>query len=380
MKTKTKRTKTNQFTRSIQLSSSVHFSNLADYRAAGNGKAVLQGQTAIGLDNGYGLQGNATVHALQDSITQLERGKHTLLYPSGATALYALAAFLQSGDHWLLPDGVYFPVRRYAEYLKQYGVTYSLYDQTDLLSVKKALRKNTKLIHIESPISVTFEVADVAGIVALAKSQKILTSADNTWAGGVLYHPLDQGVDISVLSLTKYPAGYSDVFMGSVTTKDRALYKRLSYHHRVYGYTVSPFSAMLVARGLESLRVRLAEEGRTALQLIEKIKQYKNVSNMYYLDSKKEKDFSGPNSLFSVALDRLYTDTELEKAFSVLSTFTIGESWGGTRSLVLPFQPHEFTTRFAPPKHTIIRFHVGLEDSVVQLLDIQAFFKALEKI
>ena len=367
----------NQYTRSVTLTSSVHFTTLADFQAAGNGNPIVSGQTAVGVDNGYGLQGNPTLHQLQDEISQLEQGKYTLLYPSGATSLYALSAFLQSGDHWLLPDGVYFPVRRYAKYLEQYGVTYSLYKQTDLHSVKKEIRKNTKLIHIESPISVTFETSDVEGIVALAKVQKILTSADNTWAGGVLYHPLDQGVDINILSLTKYPAGYSDVFMGAVTTNNHDLYQTLSYHHRVHGYTVSPFSAMLVSRALESLRIRLKEEGRNALRLIEEIKKYKNVSKIYFVDPNKEKDFSGSNSLFSVELDRIYTDAELEKALSRFSVFTIGESWGGTRSIVNIFQPDDFAVRFSGPENTLIRFHIGLEDFSSQRKDIEAFFTVL---
>lgn len=378
-KTKTIKHK-NYYTRSIELSSSVHFSSIFDYRAAGNGNPVVEGQTITGVDNGYGLQGNATLHELQDKISELEKGKYTLLYPSGATALYALAAFLQTGDHWLLPDGVYCPLRRYAEYLQQYGITYDMYNPHDVNSVQQAITKQTKLIHIETPASVTFETTDIVKIVTLAKSRKILTSADNSWSGGILYHPLDQGVDLSILSLTKYPAGYSDVFMGSVTTKKVEVYKKLAYHHRVHGYTVSPFSAALVSRGLESLQVRLAQEGANALRLINEIKGYKKIKKIYFVDPEKDKEFSGANSLFSIELDRVYSDRELETLFSVLATFTIGESWGGTRSLLLPFQPDEFFYRFSPPQNTIIRFHAGLEDITSQLADIRAFFRELERV
>ncbi len=370
--------KDNHYTRSIQLSSSLHFTSLADYRAAGNGQPVLPGQTAEDADNGYGLQGNPTLHALQDSISQLEKGKHTVLFPSGLTALCALVVFLTRGDHWLMPDSVYFPVRRFADYLKErYGIIYDVYNPADLNTVTGAINNKTKLIHIETPSSVTFGVTDVDEIVKIAKSRNILTSADNTWASGVLYQPLDHGVDISVLSLTKYPAGYCDVFMGSVTTRDAAVYKKILYHHFVHGYTVSPFSGALVSRGLESLNIRLAAEGANAMKLIKAIKDHKKISKIYYINAEKEKDFSGPNSLFSVELDRPYTDIELEKSFLHLSTYTIGESWGGTRSIVLPFQPSEFEGRFAPPRNTIIRFHSGLEDIRLQLEDISAFFVAL---
>ena len=371
----------NHYTRSIQLSSSVHFTSLTDYRAAGKGQPVVGGQTAASMDNGYGLQGNATLHALQDSVSQLEKGDDTLLFPSGMTALSALEVFLEKGDHWLLPDSVYFCVLRFAGYLKErFGITFDLYNPRDMSTLTRAIKKKTKLIHIETPSSITFDVTDVNKIVKIAKSHKILTSADNTWASGVLYHPLDHGVDISIVSLTKYAAGYSDVFMGSITTRNAAVYKKIAYHHRVYGYTVSPFSAMLVSRGLESLKIRLFSEGVNALKLIKIIKNHKKISKIYYLDPEKEKDFSGPNSLFSVELDRPYADSELEKVFSQLSTYKIGESWGGTRSLVLPFQPNEFTSRFVPIKNTIIRFHSGLEDIALQRADIQLFLKALEKV
>jgi cystathionine beta-lyase len=368
----------NQFTRSIQLSSSLHFDRLADYRAAGKGEPTLGGQTAVNIDNGYGLQGNPTLHELQDSISKLETGKYSLLYPSGSTALNALEVFLNQGDHWLMPDSVYFPVRRYADYLKQhYGIKYDLYNPKDLSTLAGLIKEKTKLIHIETPSSVTFDITDVEEVVKIAKSNNILTSADNTWASGILYKPLEHGIDISVLSLTKYVAGYSDVFMGSITTRDKEMYKSIAYHHRVNGYTVSPFSAMLVKRGLESLKVRLEAEGANALRLIEAIKDNKNISKIYYVDSAKVKSFKGPNSLFSIELDRPYADTELEKLFSVLSTFKIGESWGGTRSMVLPFQPVEFNTRIAPPKNTIIRFHSGLEDIKLQLADVKAFVNAI---
>jgi cystathionine beta-lyase len=137
---------------------------------------------------------------------------------------------------------------------------------------------------------------------------------------------------------------------------------------------------MLVNRGLESLRVRLTQEGANAHTLIEAIKDHKKIAKIYYIDPEKENAFSGPNSLFSVELDRVYSDTELGKLFSHLSIYQIGESWGGTRSLVLPFQPSEFISRFTPPKNTILRFHSGLEDLDTQLVDIRVLFKVLEKL
>jgi len=363
----------------MYMSSSLHFGKLADYRTAGGGTPTLHGQTAQ-ADNSYGLQGNPTLHALQDAVSRLEKGEHTLLFPSGLSALSGLEVFLRGGDRWAMPDSVYFPVRRFAEYLKdRYGVGYDLYDPSDLSTLTGVITDKTKLIHIETPSSVTFDITDVDKIVGIAHARRILTSADNTWASGVLFQPLDHGVDMSILSLTKYPAGYSDIFMGSVTTRDAALYKQLAHYHKVYGFTVSPYSAMLVSRGLESLKVRMAASGNNAQALISLIRTHRKISKIYYVNTDKAKDFSAGNGLFSVELDRIYSDVELELLFSHLSTFSIGESWGGTRSLVLPFQPDDLAARFVTPKNTIVRFHAGLEDKDLQLADMQAFLGGLEK-
>lgn len=365
-------------TRSVHLSSSLHFSSLADYRAAGSGQPVLPGQSVLDVDNGYGLQGNPTLHQLQDAVSELEDGSHTLLFPSGLTALTALIALLDAGDHWILPDNVYGPMRRFAEYAHEhYDISCDYYDPRNIASAGPLIKPTTKLIHIETPGSVTFDVTDVDKLTKLAKTAGIVTSADNTWASGVLYKPLSHDVDISILSLTKYAAGYSDVFVGSLTTKDSSLFKQFAYYHRVLGCTVSPFSAMLVNRGLESLEVRLAAHGDHATQLVQAIAGHKKITKVYQAGPRKSDGFAGPNSLFSIELDREYNDAELEKAFATLKTFKIGESWGGTRSLVLPFQPGEFSMRTAQPQHTIIRFHAGLEKIELQLADITKFLKAL---
>jgi cystathionine beta-lyase len=358
-------------TRSIRLSTSLHYKSLTAFLAAGNGRPSLAGQSISGLDNGYGLQGNPSCQELQEQVAQLEGGQYSMLYPSGLTALTALAAVLKSGDHWLLPYGVYAPMRRFADNLQQLaGVTYDMYNPADLASLKKKLTPVTRMIHIESPCSATFETTDVQAIAEIAKPRAILVSADNTWASGVLCQPLALGADISVLSLTKYAGGYSDVFMGAVTTTDADLFKQFAYHHRVFGYTVSPFSAALVQRGLESMVVRLAAHGERAAQLVAHIKAKPQAPNVYYADHQSSPQLSAGNGLFSIELPRRYETHELEQPLAALQVFAIGESWGGTRSMTLPFQPEELGDRAMPPQGTILRFHAGLEDIDLMKSDI----------
>jgi cystathionine beta-lyase len=370
--------KKHSVTRSVHLTTSLHYASLADFRNGGKGALALPGQSVQGMDNGYGLQGNPTVHELQDAVSHLEGGEYSLLYPSGLTALTALGALLKSGDHWVLPDSVYAPVLRYAQFLEErFSITYSLYDPMDLKTLQDCITSRTKLIHIESPSSVTFESPRIAQIVEIAQKHSIITSADNTWASGVLCQPLSLGVDISILSLTKYAAGYSDVFMGSITTSNKSLFETLAYHHRVYGYTVSPSSASLVRRGLESLQVRMAAHGLRAERLVEAIRGDSNVAKIYYASPQSSPELSGGNGLFSLELTRYYSDLELEKPLAMLEIFAIGESWGGTRSMVLPFQPEDLSNCFTPPQGTIVRFHAGLEDYERQLADIEMLLAQL---
>lgn len=365
-------------TRSISLSSSLHFGSLADFTEANAGAPKLAGQNAIGLDNGYGLQGNPTCHELQNAILRLEHGGFSLLYPSGLTALSALGGFLQAGDHWLLPAGAYAPLQRYARYLQQRcNISYSLYDPLDPANLEQAITPQTKLIHIESPCSVIFETIAITEVAAIAHKRNILVSTDNTWASGILCSPLDLGADISILSLTKYIAGYSDVFMGSITTQDQGLFEQIAYHHRVYGYTVSPFSAMLVQRGLESLPVRIAAHAQNAAQLIEVMKASSTVAHIFSAGPHTSAELSGSNGLFSVELYRKFSDEELEDILSGLGVFAIGESWGGTKSLVLPFQPESLADHAKPPTGTILRFHAGLENIEEQIKDIHTIIQRL---
>jgi cysteine-S-conjugate beta-lyase len=367
------------YTRTATFSSSLHFDNFDDYLAAGDGAPVLPGQTVTGLDNGYGLQGNPTLHGLQDSISRLENGAHSLLYPSGQTALCALEGIMENGDHWLMPAGVYGPLRRFANYIvARSGITYDLYDPLEPASVRAAITERTKLIHIESPVSATFETTPVEDVAAMAHEHGLLVSADNTWASGMLSKPLDLGVDISALSLTKYAAGHSDVFMGSLTVKDDGLFERLANHHFIHGYTVSPLDAMSVRRGLETLPVRLAAHAQNAETLIDAAQSSPVVKRIMSAGPKASSELSGSNGLFSVELDRRYEVHELQVILGGLRIFGIGESWGGTKSLVLPFQPEGLADRSQAPQGTVLRFHAGLEDVAAQTTDMQTILQRVE--
>lgn len=158
----------------------------------------------------YGRRGTPTTFALEDAVSALEEAAGTVLTPSGANAISTtLLANLEPGDHVLIADNVYGPCRHCGnEVLRRFGVEVEFYDPLIGAGIEALIKSNTRLIWMEAPGSLTFEMTDIAAIVAAAKPRGIVTVVDNTWAGGVFLKPLTMGVDISVQAGTKYISGH----------------------------------------------------------------------------------------------------------------------------------------------------------------------------
>lgn len=216
----------------------------------------------------YGRAGLAAHEALKCALAEMEHAAGVCLYPSGLAAVTgAMLAVLKAGDEVLVADNVYKPTRRFCDnVLRRYGVSVRYFDPRqspeDLVG---SASQATRLIAMESPGSLTFEMQDLAAVARLAKARGILTLTDNTWGAGYLFKPLDHGIDLSVQALTKYVGGHSDVFMGSVAASDPALLKRLQNGVHDLGWAVSAEDAYQMLRGLRTLPARLQRQGETAL-------------------------------------------------------------------------------------------------------------------
>jgi len=168
----------------------------------------------------YGRVGTPTTFAFEDAIAELEGGHRAIAAASGLAAIAGvLLAFLDRGDHVLVVDTVYEPVRRFCgRMLDRLGIETTFYDPLVGAGIGELIRPETKLVYMESPGSGTFDVQDVAAIVAVAQGRGIRTAIDNTWATPLLYRPLEHGVDVSIHAATKYIVGHSDAMLGVVTT------------------------------------------------------------------------------------------------------------------------------------------------------------------
>jgi cystathionine beta-lyase len=332
----------------------------------------------------YGARGNPTAFALEDLVTELEGGHRTRLFATGLAAVaQTFLAYLRPGDHVLITDAVYAPVRRVAEeFLKPFGIEVD-YFAADGRDLEGQLRANTKMVYTEVPGSLLYELCDLPALAALCKPRGILLAVDNTWGSGYLYRPLTLGADISIMALTKYLCGHSDVVMGSVCTREQA-WPALGRMSETFGNTVSPDDAYLVLRGARTLASRLDVHERQALQIAQWLQAHPQVKRVFHPalaehpdNALFKRDFSGSNGLLSFELANP-DPAQLERFIGALQLFGLGASWGGYESLVTVADVSDRDNPADRALNPLLRLHVGLEDVAALITDLENGFKAIE--
>jgi len=328
----------------------------------------------------YGLQGTATHWALSEALTELEPGAAgTALFSSGLAAVTAaLMAVLNAGEELLVADSSYGPTRKFCDtILRRFGIAVRYYDPLIGAGIADLFSDKTRAILLESPGSLTMEVQDVPAICAAARERSILTLLDNTWASPLLFSALGAGVDISILALSKYVAGHSDVMLGAATASID-YFAKLQKAAWDLGHAVSPDDAWLGSRGLRTLAVRLKQHETSALKIAQWLKDRAEVGLVLHPALPDcpgheiwKRDFRGSSGLFSFELKQGDRTALVES----LKLFGIGYSWGGFESLVLPVDPRRSVS--SPPADNLIRLHIGLEDPDDLIVDLN---RALSKL
>ena len=363
------------------------------------GPPVQRGSTVLlpdaaslydGSQVSYGRQGLASHHALSEALAEMEGGVHAQLFDSGLAALTgAMLAVLSAGDEVLMVDCVYAPWRRFCEnVLARYGVTTRYLPARVTAEVVMAtVTPATRLIALESPGSLTFEMQDVPAIAAAARARGVLTLVDNTYGAGFLFKPLAHGVDLSAQALTKYVGGHSDLFMGSVATADAALAAKLKIAGRDHGWSVAPDDAYWMLRGLRTLPARLARHAESGLAVARWLAGQPEVARVLHPalpdfpgHSLFSQLFSAPNGLFSFEL-KPAPETAVHALLNRLELFGLGFSWGGFESLAIACDPQLKTCRTAEPwiaAGPLVRLHVGLEDPQDLMEDLRGGLGAFE--
>jgi cystathionine beta-lyase len=327
----------------------------------------------------YGRHGTATHEALKQALCEIEGANHCLLFPSGLMACTVpFIAFAQSGGHVLVGDNVYGPTRRFVDRtLSRWGCEATYFDPTIGAGIADLIRPTTKLIFVESPGSMTFEIADAPAIAAAARAANVVTVMDNTWSAGVFHKPLALGFDLSVQANTKYVSGGADILSGAIHANDEALLARLKETLTDLGSSVAADDAYAVLRGARSLALRMEQHQSTGLEVARWLEQHPKVQRVLHpaLPSDPnhalwKRDFTGASGLFSIELPPVPT-AKVHAFLDALDLFGLGFSYGGFESLAIYCNPQlKRTASQLETKAPLIRLSVGLEDVADLIADL----------
>lgn len=325
---------------------------------------------------GYGLYGTPTTKRLERKLALLEDGKHCLLLPSGLAAIsLTLLALLKTGERVLMPHNIYEPAADAARFLQNsFGIELAFYDPLQPDAV--AFSDNTRLLWVETPGSVSMEVADLPALAQRAHEHGVLVAVDATWAAGLALPVFECGADISIQALTKYQSGGSDVMMGSIVTRDDALHYRLLATHMRLGFGVSPEDCNLVLRSLPHYKLRYQAQDASARAIAAWLQQQPAVAAVLHpalADTPGHdiwrRDFSGAASLFSFVLQSAFDQAQAEHCVDSLQLFRIGYGWGGSCSLAMPYDMQRLRPDW-PHRGQLIRLYIGLEETDDLIADL----------
>ncbi len=333
----------------------------------------------------YGREGTPTTRAFEDAITALEGGYRAVVTSCGLGAIAAsLTAFLKAGDHLLIVDSLYGPARAFCEdFLKKFGVEVTYYEPSVGAGIEALFRPNTRVVYIESPGSLTFEMTDVPAITKLCRARGIVTIMDNTWASPLCFQPLKHGVDVSINAATKYISGHSDLMLGiAVCTEDAFIPVKKTASGS--GYCGGPDDVYMALRGLRTLPIRMKRHQETATEIALWLQRRPEVARVLYPALPDDpghaiwkRDFDGASGLFGVVLNAC-TDRQFAAMLDHMSLFRLGYSWGGYESLVVPTYPADLRSarKWEAPGPSL-RFHAGLEDPRDLITDLERGFARL---
>lgn len=328
----------------------------------------------------YGRRGTPTSVALDGALCELEGAAQSWVTPSGlAACTVALLALASTGDHVLITDSVYGPTRHFAERtLTRLGIEVEFYDPAAGADITALFKPNTRVVYLESPGSLTFDMQDVPAIAAATRAHGAFSIIDNTWATPLFFRPLEHGVDVVVHAGTKYIVGHSDAMMGVISANDRA--RRPI--HRLYGdmgLCVGPDDMYLALRGLRTLDVRLRQHQKAALTLARWLETQPLVKRVLHpaLPSAPgheiwKRDYTGSSGLFAFVLQEA-PQKSVHAMLDGLKLFGLGYSWGGFESLATfpDLRGIRTATRWEESGN-LIRVHAGLEAEEDLLADLAA--------
>lgn len=334
----------------------------------------------------YGRHGTVSNRLLESAIAELEGADKCLLTASGSNAIaVALTALLKPGDHLLIADCVYSPTRFFAEQeLRRIGVEVEFFDPRATKTIIDSITDKTKVVYLESPGSLTFEIQDIPAVTKAAHAKGALVVIDNTWATPLYFRPFEHGVDVSIHSATKYIGGHSDLMMGVINTTEK-LYPAIKRAYKNYGIACGPDDVYLAQRGLRTLVLRVKHQEHVALEIANWLKKRPEVSRVLHPALPDcpgheiwKRDYKGSTGLFSFILKKHLSEAQTKNFVEALNYFKMGYSWGGYESLLIPLKAEKIRSAVKwQPEGSGFRIFCGLENLDDLKSDLETAFAAI---
>ena len=334
----------------------------------------------------YGRHGTPTHEALEEAYAAVSGGFRSVAVSSGLAAINAaMLAYLKQGDHVLMVDCVYGPARNFCDnVVGRFGVETTYFDPAIGAGIKDLIRPNTKIVYVEAPGSLTFEMQDIPAIAAEAHKAGCVVMMDDTWSAGIYFKPFEHGVDVCAMAATKYIVGHSDVMMGLITTTEEQ-WKTVRPSASMLGCNSGPDDIYLALRGFRTIKVRLERHQETGIALARWLQARPEVDRVLHpaLPTHPghdiwKRDFTGASGLFSFVLKDEFPEERINALLDGMKLFAMGASWGGFESLILPSDPsHGRTAKKWVGPGQLIRIHAGLEDASDLIEDLDAGFGRL---
>lgn len=338
--------------------------------------------------NLYTRGNNPTVDILRKKLAALEKAEDALVFSSGSAAVAsAIIGNLQQGDHIICVQKPYgWTFKLISKFLVRFGVEYTFVDGTDIQRIQAAIRPNTKVLMLESPNSLTFELQDLRACAQLAKQHNIVSIIDNSYCSPLYQNPIEYGIDLVVHSGSKYLNGHGDVIFGAICGSKSMIEQIFHSEYMTLGGIISPHDAALVIRGLRTLPLRLKQSQATTLKLVDYFEQHPKVDYVLYpyAESFPQKELAqqqmrGAGGLFSVNFKAKNIEQMERYSDALADVFLMAVSWGGYESLQIPtcvfYNLHPKET--PPLPFTFVRYYIGLEEADFLIEHIDKALKLL---
>jgi cystathionine beta-lyase/cystathionine gamma-synthase len=329
-------------------------------------------QESPGKHKGYDYSRsiNPTRSAYERCIADLESGTRGFAFASGMAAMATLLDALESGSHIVASDDLYGGTFRLFERVRRHSANldFTFVDLTDAKNLEREMRKNTRMVWIETPSNPLLKLIDLREIAKIARAHNALSISDNTFASPWLQRPIEFGFDIVVHSATKYLSGHSDMVGGAVVVgENKELADKVAFLQNAVGAIAGPFDSFLALRGLKTLALRMERHCSNALEIARWLQDEPQVKSVSYpgLKSHPQHDLAREQMRAFGGMITIVLKTDLAGTRRFLENthlFSLAESLGGVESLIN--HPALMTHGSIPPEK---REQLGISDSLVRL-------------